>query len=120
MGHAMAAFGGINSNLVLFSSSGSGEDNVIGEPFVEQNVEKLTVQIPSPTKKSPKISPKYPQSPTKMANKKKARTASTAANQKSGRVYHAGMRTVYTSGRPPWYNSHGELKDAFVIGETIS
>lgn len=102
--------------MVLMENCGSGEDNVIGEPFVEQNVEKLTVQIPSPTKKSPKISPKYPQSPTKMANKKKARTASTAANQKSGRVYHSGMRTVYTSGRPPWYNSHGELKDAFVIG----
>lgn len=52
-----------------------------------------------------------------MANKKKTRTTSTSGgNQKSDRVYHAGMRTVYTSGRPPWYNSHGELKDAFVIG----
>ncbi|XP_038057175.1 uridine-cytidine kinase-like 1 isoform X2 [Patiria miniata] len=25
-------------------------------------------------------------------------------------------RTIYTAGRPPWYDSHGELKEAFVIG----
>ena len=100
-----------------YFSSGSGEDTVIGDQIImDNNFEALTVQIPSPTKKSPKISPKYPQSPTKTANKKKSRATSTAGNQKSGRVYHAGMRTVYTSGRPPWYNSHGEFKDAFVIG----
>ena len=103
--------------LRFISTSGSGEEAVMGDQVImDNNVDTLTIQIPSPTKKSPKISPKYPMSPTKGGNKKKSRATSTAGTQKSSRVYHAGMRTVYTSGRPPWYNAHGELKDAFVIG----
>jgi uridine kinase len=31
-------------------------------------------------------------------------------------VVQSGPRTIYTAGRPPWYDSHGQLKDAFVIG----
>ena len=28
-------------------------------------------------------------------------------------------KTIYTAGRPPWYDSHGSLKEAFVIGRLI-
>ncbi|XP_061076549.1 uridine-cytidine kinase-like 1 isoform X1 [Conger conger] len=32
-------------------------------------------------------------------------------------LLRTGTRTVYTAGRPPWYNQHGtQSKDAFVIG----
>ena len=31
-------------------------------------------------------------------------------------VIHHGKRTIYTAGRPPWYDVKGELKEAFVIG----
>lgn len=34
-------------------------------------------------------------------------------------VIHHGKRTIYTAGRPPWYDMKGELKNAFVIGETV-
>ncbi|XP_046856918.1 uridine-cytidine kinase-like 1 isoform X2 [Xenia sp. Carnegie-2017] len=32
------------------------------------------------------------------------------------KVLRHGNRTIYTAGRPPWYNSQGQLKEAFVIG----
>lgn len=32
------------------------------------------------------------------------------------RVFRRSNRTIYTAGRPPWYNLHGELKEPFVIG----
>ena len=28
-------------------------------------------------------------------------------------------RTIYTAGRPPWYDSQGQMVDAFVIGESL-
>ncbi|KXJ28933.1 uridine-cytidine kinase-like 1 [Exaiptasia diaphana] len=31
-------------------------------------------------------------------------------------VFTRSNKTVYTAGRPPWYNSQGQLKEAFVIG----
>jgi len=34
-------------------------------------------------------------------------------------VIHKGKRTIYTAGRPPWYDTKGELKEAFVIGELV-
>lgn len=89
-------------------SSGSGEDH---EAEKEQgDGDKL--QVPKP-----KVSSKYPQSPTKNFGKKKTRTGSSSGAQKSSRVYQTGLRVLYTAGRPPWYNSHGQLKEAFVIGE---
>lgn len=31
-------------------------------------------------------------------------------------VIHTRQRTIYTAGRPPWYNTQGQLKEPFVIG----
>lgn len=34
-------------------------------------------------------------------------------------LLRTGTRTIYTAGRPPWYNEHGaQFKEAFVIGTT--
>ena len=49
----------------------------------------------------------------------KRRTRTTSASYTSagdGPVVRSGTRTIYTAGRPPWYNSQGQLKEAFVIG----
>lgn len=27
-----------------------------------------------------------------------------------------GNRTIYTAGRPPWFNSDGQLREALIIG----
>lgn len=35
-------------------------------------------------------------------------------------LLRTSKRTIYTAGRPPWYNEHGtQSKEAFVIGECI-
>uniref|UniRef100_F6U8B5 Uridine-cytidine kinase n=1 Tax=Ciona intestinalis TaxID=7719 RepID=F6U8B5_CIOIN len=31
-------------------------------------------------------------------------------------VIRTSKRTIYTAGRPPWYNESGEMKEAFIIG----
>ncbi|KAL4235813.1 Uridine-cytidine kinase-like 1 [Mactra antiquata] len=94
-------------------SSGSGEDHET--EGADGDVTKL--QAPKP--KSEAKSPKYPQSPSKSFPKKKVRNPSTSTIDtinKSSRVYHTGLRVLYTAGRPPWYDTHGDLTEAFVIG----
>lgn len=76
------------------SGSGSGEEHEIKGPV------------------SPAKTPKSPTKPHNLA-RLKSRTSSSAS---SAKYFHAGGRTVYTSGRPPWYDCHGLLKEAFVIG----
>lgn len=76
------------------SGSGSGEEHEIKGPM------------------SPVKAPKSPTKPHTLA-RLKSRTSSSAS---SAKYFHAGGRTVYTSGRPPWYDCHGLLKEAFVIG----
>ncbi|XP_048758602.2 uridine-cytidine kinase-like 1 isoform X2 [Ostrea edulis] len=61
---------------------------------------------------SPLKPPKSPTKPHTLARLKSRTSSST----NSAKYFHAGGRTVYTSGRPPWYDCHGLLKEAFVIG----
>ena len=61
---------------------------------------------------------KTPKSPSKVGpSRKKRRAPPGSAKPEETRVMHVqGRRTLYTSGRPPWYNKEGQLKDAFIIG----
>ncbi|XP_022089488.1 uridine-cytidine kinase-like 1 isoform X2 [Acanthaster planci] len=52
-----------------------------------------------------------PSSPSKT----RQRTTSTGT-MPSNVLKTTKNRTIYTAGRPPWYDSHGDLKEAFVIG----
>jgi len=58
---------------------------------------------------------KSPKSPTRGGGRRRVRTTSSSSAQE-GPVVHSGSRTIYTAGRPPWYDSQGQLKEAFVIG----
>ena len=79
--------------------SGSGED-VDGE----------TPEVPTPIKTPPK-------SPMRQTSRTRARQRTTSTSSApQGPVVRSGARTIYTAGRPPWYDSHGQLKEAFVIG----
>ena len=83
------------------SGSGSGEDN------------DKAIRTPP---LSPHASPK---SPLKISGgKKRVRTASNSTSSPSteGPVVRSGSRTIYTAVRPPWYDTQGQLKEAFVIG----
>jgi len=51
------------------------------------------------------------------AGKRRTRTTSaTYTSAGDGLVVRSGTRTIYTAGRPPWYDSLGQLKEPFVIG----
>jgi len=46
-------------------------------------------------------------------------TSATYTSAGDGPVVRSGTRTIYTAGRPPWYDSQGQLKEAFVIGTSL-
>lgn len=97
-----------------FFSSGSGEE------VDHDEMAPLTINIPdSPALRGPKSPVKAPKSPTKTGLAKKM-LMSRSTSSKSQRVYQSGIRTLYTSGRPPWYDSHGSLKEPFVIGKIVA
>lgn len=45
-----------------------------------------------------------------------SRTRATSTSEKDGKVHIKGSKTVYTAGRPPWYDSSGQMKEPLVIG----
>lgn len=49
---------------------------------------------------------------------RRKRTCSTSASISTVRepIIRTKRRTIYTAGRPPWYNKEGQHRDAFVIG----
>lgn len=44
------------------------------------------------------------------------RTRTTSTSEKDGTIHIKGCKTIYTAGRPPWYDSSGQMKEALVIG----
>lgn len=52
------------------------------------------------------------------ASGKRKRTCSTSAAISTERapIIRTNRRTIYTAGRPPWYNKEGQHVEAFVIG----
>lgn len=85
------------------SESGSGEE--IGVVVRSCHDDLTTGQPLSPSK--------LPKSPLKTRTK---RVRTTSSSSTSDRVVQTATRTLYTAGRPPWYDSQGQLKEAFVIG----
>ncbi|XP_072045151.1 uridine-cytidine kinase-like 1 isoform X2 [Amphiura filiformis] len=55
-----------------------------------------------------------PSSVTSSPLKTRARNKSTSSVPAN--VLQSSRRTIYTAGRPPWYDSQGQLQEAFVIG----
>lgn len=53
-----------------------------------------------------------------MPNLKKTinRTRTSSTSEKDSNVHIKGSKTIYTAGRPPWYDSSGQMKEALVIG----
>jgi len=59
-----------------------------------------------------------PKSPLAGGRKQRQRTISTsgAINTEREPIIRASKRTIYTAGRPPWYDSQGQQVEPFVIG----
>lgn len=63
------------------------------------------------------LPPKSP-IPGRVMGKGRQRTFSTSATISTERepIIRASRRTIYTAGRPPWYDSQGQQVEPFVIG----
>jgi len=63
------------------------------------------------------LPPKSPV-PGRVAGRGRQRTFSTSATVSTERepIIRASRRTIYTAGRPPWYDSQGQQVEPFVIG----
>ena len=49
------------------------------------------------------------------------RKSATSLSKTEPPLLRTGTRTIYTAGRPPWYDEHGaQSKEAFVIGMTLT
>lgn len=49
------------------------------------------------------------------------RKSATSLSKSEPPLLRTGTRTIYTAGRPPWYDEHGaQSKEAFVIGMTLA
>lgn len=47
--------------------------------------------------------------------------SATSLSKTEPPLLRTGKRTIYTAGRPPWYDEHGaQSKEAFVIGMIVS
>ena len=45
-----------------------------------------------------------------------SRVRTTSTSDKDGTIHMKGAKTIYTAGRPPWYDSSGQMKEALVVG----
>ena len=91
--------------------SGSSEDlqmeNISPRPIIKTSV------LSSPLKSTRSVEG--------TTGKRRVRTTSASyTSAGDGIVVRSGTRTIYTAGRPPWYDSHGQLKEPFVIGGNAS
>lgn len=66
---------------------------------------------------SPSIFPSKELCKDSLKSTKRERTFSFTKNAKAEPVLRTAQRTIYTAGRPPWYDTQGQSKECFVIGK---
>lgn len=90
------------------SASSDGEGELIDIANLDINDDDDSSPLPSPCPAN--FSPQA-------RNLKRQRTTSLSrSNSKGASVLRTRQRTIYTAGRPPWYDTHGQLIEPFVIG----
>ncbi|CAH1776024.1 unnamed protein product, partial [Owenia fusiformis] len=104
--------------IVLFDQpSSASSDSGSGDGDDALDTDRSSPREPNgymtpPLSPSRKIPPRSPQRTT--PNKRRSRATSSGGHEQH--VVRSGARTIYTAGRPPWYDSSGQLGNAFVIG----
>ncbi|XP_030839289.1 uridine-cytidine kinase-like 1 isoform X2 [Strongylocentrotus purpuratus] len=86
-------------NIALRRTSGASDESNTSDAFDS---------LPSSVTTDPSSITSSPSKPVRK------RTISTGGSGDT--VIRTSNRTIYTAGRPPWYNSQGQLHEAFVIG----
>ncbi|PNF16587.1 Uridine-cytidine kinase-like 1 [Cryptotermes secundus] len=94
-------------------------DQVFLQEETEED-EKDNDYYPTPSSPPPPQSPRPPSTGSqKSPRSKRQRTASMSQSSKitsTESILRSHTRTIYTAGRPPWYNSAGQQVEPFVIG----
>jgi hypothetical protein len=103
-----------------------GEDVIVGDPPAAAQSQRLPLRLhipplarphsAGPPMTAPAMGPTTPAFLSE--NFRRKRTYSTSASISTDRepIIRTNRRTIYTAGRPPWYDSHGKMIDPFVIG----
>lgn len=95
----------------LFIDPNVGGNDYFGCPASPTTVPARTPQcLESPARTGP---PRRRQRTTSMNNQ------TTTANPSECVIRTTNNRTIYTAGRPPWYNCAGQQVEPFVIGNLI-
>ncbi|KAK7863873.1 hypothetical protein R5R35_007207 [Gryllus longicercus] len=106
------------------SESDVGDTEVVDQVFVQDDAEEEeekgsdvypVAATPPPTSPRPPSTGSLQKSP----RSKRQRTASMSQSSKkvtAESILRSHNRTIYTAGRPPWYNSAGQQVEPFVIG----
>ncbi|CAG2110856.1 unnamed protein product [Medioppia subpectinata] len=100
----------LNLVLVIYTHRGSSDDLCYE---VGVDYEKEPPVEPQETPQSP-VSPRIGQRVRRERTLSLSKSAKSAT--KTDTVLRTRQRTIYTSGRPPWYDTHGQSIDCFVIG----
>ncbi|KAK6634210.1 Uridine-cytidine kinase-like 1 [Polyplax serrata] len=102
-------------------SSASSESGTENDDQVFSNEIKENKDVPhyysETTPSSPPV--QRPSGSSKLPHFKRSRTTSTSSSTKKTSkesVICSQFRTIYTAGRPPWYNCHGKHVEPFIIG----
>jgi uridine kinase len=94
-------------------------DQVFLQDGAEED-EKDNDYYPDPNSPPPPQSPRPPSTGSqKSPRSKRQRTASMSQSSKktsAESILRSHTRTIYTAGRPPWYNSAGQQVEPFLIG----
>jgi uridine kinase len=115
----------IKISLCLFRFSDGCEVESSDQVFLQDEAEQEEEEkdndyYPSPNSPPPPLSPRPPSTGSqKSPRSKRQRTASMSQSSKktsTESILRSHTRTIYTAGRPPWYNSAGQQVEPFVIG----
>nr|CAD7451938.1 unnamed protein product [Timema tahoe] len=106
------------------SESDICETEVLDQVFLpddtEEEAEKSGDFHPDPCSPPPPMSPR-PTSTGSIKSPRSRRQRTTSISQSSKKtakesILRSDTRTIYTAGRPPWYNCAGQQVEPFVIG----
>ncbi|XP_022255175.1 uridine-cytidine kinase-like 1 [Limulus polyphemus] len=96
------------------SSDELGFENV-GRLDVNEDLVQKGSYPPSPQGSQP-LSPLTPCTPHCLRTKREKNRSCSKSGSSREPVLRSGQRTIYTAGRPPWYDTQGQLVEPFVIG----
>ena len=98
-------------NVVTKTNNNHPDNKMIAKASIEM------IATPQAEHADLTLPPKSP-IPGRVMGKGRQRTFSTSATISTERepIIRASRRTIYTAGRPPWYDSQGQQVEPFVIG----